>query len=265
METALARHALETGKATWRHGLVLLRHSVEPSDHENARSLLGSMGQSENVSTRIKTSFGVSGGSILETGETASAPRNPEVLKTGDDKTDSGSVVLFEREEAQRIEAFLTDLVSLQGEEPLFYNPEDYEHELIRKFRNDSLSPIYGSTDRGAANGSDELIWSYQNCYRDVIDRTLQREVLVQHHAPEIREIFEGEGLRQLEDLARKLKGLLTDMADKDRQKLISDEMERFLLERRLKGYPKAPLFYLEYYRNWVAPELIKSLYESEQ
>jgi hypothetical protein len=37
----------------------------------------------------------------------------------------------------------------------------------------------------------------------------------------------------------------------------VGEELERYLTERCLPLYPKSRLFYLEYFRNWVAPALI--------
>jgi hypothetical protein len=103
------------------------------------------------------------------------------------------------------------------------------------------------------------LILDYQACYRDVIDQVLQREVLAQHYAPELRDLFEGENLERLRALADGLREQAAhDSADeKTLRQNVGEELERYLRERRLPHYPKAASFYLDYYRNWVAPYLL--------
>ena len=158
------------------------------------------------------------------------------------------------------IEAILTDLVTRQGEEPLFYNPEDYEYALLRRLRSDPRSSLFQLQERVPPGHLDELVRRYQICYRDVIDRTLQREVLTQHHAPELREIFESEGRKRLEELVARIQSHFAEEAEEARRKATAEEIERYLSDRCLPAYPKTSLFYLDYYRNWVAEDLLKTL-----
>ena len=113
-------------------------------------------------------------------------------------------------------------MVTLQGEEPLHFNPEDYEHELLRQLQGIPESPLHELRVRLPADQADVLLWSYRRCYRDVIDQTLQREVLTQHHAPELRELFDGEEKR-LEELAGRLAVHLEELSPDERRKTLGE------------------------------------------
>jgi len=105
----------------------------------------------------------------------------------------------------------------------------------------------------------EELREIYQTVYRDHIDRTLQRQVLVQHHAPELALLFEGSGRERLAALARKVSAEIGEVPEARRRRVIIEELERYLEQRVLPDQPKSALFYLEYFRTWLADDLTSS------
>ena len=271
LEIRLARHAIAAGQGGWRQALVLAHYSQEEEDHDRARSVLKKELESGAVSRRLAARY-LQAGDVAEqvqefepapgeqelAGEIRTEEALPGVKENSSVESASHPVMTFDLQEAERIETLLTRLVTLQGEEPLHFNPEDYEHELLRQLQGIPESPLHELRERLPADQADVLLWSYRRCYRDVIDQTLQREVLTQHHAPELRELFEGEGRKRLEELAGRLAVHLEELSPDERRKTLGEELERYLTERCLPLYPKSRLFYLEYFRNWVAPALIR-------
>jgi hypothetical protein len=150
-------------------------------------------------------------------------------------------------------------MVIMNGEKPLFFNPEDYEHELLERMRRDHLSPLFDLKHHFTAEEVDALLWSYRCCYRDVIDGTLQREILVRHHAPELAVLFEGEGRRRLEELAGRIRAAWSEEGEEGNDELLAHELERYLREHCLPGYSKSAAFYIEYFRSWVMPQLAEA------
>jgi len=279
LEVRLARHALASAQSTWRHPLLLLEYSQAPDDHELAAAALPQGLTEGRIKPQLLQHYGVNApigepkpevGSLgLEVG--IPGPGAGELGTEGDavlespgaapsDPGASDPPVAFDESEAGRIEAILCGLVKLQGEAPLFFNPEDYEHEVLRRLQGIPGSPLFGLRDRHTATEADQLLWNYQCCYRDVIDRTLQREVLTQHHAPELKELFAGEGLSRLETLASHCLAELSEESRDQQQVAIQAELERYLTDRCFPGFRQSPLFYLEYFRAWVAPELIQEV-----
>jgi hypothetical protein len=290
LEIRLARHAIETGQSTWRHPLVLLHYSQDSADHELAKPVLSREMQAGRLPARLAASYLQPSGSTVPEQEagfltgvepsadsaapsacgvpgsglptmtttsqqlvSASEPQSPGPMV----KPDEGLPrLVVDAQETGRIEALLTAMVVRQGEEPLYYNPEDYENELLQRLEEEPQSPLYRARDRWPAQQVDELLWNYRCCYRDVIDRTLQREILTQHHATELRELFADDGLNRLRALAERLRAELAEEPPEKQKKTIMEEMERYLRDRCLPEYSKTPLFYLEYFRNWVAPPL---------
>jgi hypothetical protein len=164
----------------------------------------------------------------------------------------------YDPREEDRIASILTDLVRHQGERPLFYNPEDYERELLERLQREPASVLHGLAGRLPPDEVERTLWSYQCRYRDVIDRTLQWEVLTQHHLPEFRTLFTGSHRERLKSLIDELKQVMAELPPDQLRTSVTDELERYLLDRCLVGVPKDPVIYLEFFRNWVAPELLR-------
>jgi pyruvate/2-oxoacid:ferredoxin oxidoreductase alpha subunit len=250
VEVRLARHAAGSGRGSRRHGQILCHYSQDPRDQEMAAGLL----QQQPI-------LPASGVVVMPVGEVAGqAGAPPAALPQTSGALESGAppaVVSFDAREAERIVTILSELVVLHGEEPLYYNPEDFEHELLRRLQNAPDSPLHRLSERLPGPQADDLLWGYRCCYRDLIDHTLQREILTQHHAPELRELFYEEGRARLVALARHFAVHLQEVEPAAAAKIVQGELERYLNERILPHYPKHALFYLEYFRNWVAPGVL--------
>jgi hypothetical protein len=272
LEVRLARHALASSQATWRHGAVLLQYSQSPEDHERAAAILPQGLAEGRIKAQLLHHFAVSSGGGEPT--PAIAARGPEAGAPGSGGDTAREIreavpfepasavvaVAFDGAEAARIESILGGLVKMQGEAPLFFNPEDYEHELLRRLRQVPGSPLFEVADRHGPEEVDQLLWSYQCCYRKVIDGTLQREILTQHHAPELAELFTGEGLKRLKALAVHYLAAIAAEAPENRDVAMQAELERYLMDRCFPDLPHSPMFYLEFFRAWVAPDLIREV-----
>jgi pyruvate/2-oxoacid:ferredoxin oxidoreductase alpha subunit len=274
VEIRLARHGIESGQADKRHALLLLRYGREQSDRDLAKRYLEeNPKEAEDLSAALMSSYGVAAGSPIygqriedagglvpraaEAIELTSQESRPQSNVTAVDSVPSPQPQ-YSSEEAQQIEELLTQMVTLQGEEPLFYNPEDFEHELVSRLQKETGSALFELNKRCLPAEAEELLLNFRHLYRDTIDRTLHREILAQHHAPELRELFEGEGMKRLTELVEGLNEMLQAEPLEKRQKTIARELERYLEERCLPGLPKNPSFYLEYYRDWVVPGLLQ-------
>ena len=251
LETGLARYAFQSGMGSSRHAMILLHYSRESEEREMARSFLEAAIQAEVPSSHPKESPCAAS----QIGHPASNIPNPK-SQIHHPESEILPSISFDLDEAQRIESVLAELVSRQGTEPLLYNPEDYEHELLHRLQNDPRSSLFELRDRCPADQADRLLWDYQCCYRDTIDRTLQKEILTQHHAPELRELFEGDGMKRLRELKRRMELILIEEPPEKRWPRIGEEIEHYLLHKVLPDHPRSPLFYLDFYRTWIAPEL---------
>ena len=150
LEIRLARHAIAAGQGGWRQALVLAHYSQEEEDHDRARSVLKKELESGAVSPRLAARY-LPADVAEPVPEFEPAPGEPELAGgiriekalqgvKQDSAVESAShpVMTFDLQEAERIETLLTRLVTLQGEEPLYFNPEDYEHELLETIAGES-------------------------------------------------------------------------------------------------------------------------------
>ena len=270
VEIRLAQHAIHNQLADWRRAAILLHYCNDPAMQRMARSFFATDDRWRgDLSPLLLATFGVSGEVALDAGPSETAGPAPTFVQTEpagpamplfETSAEQTAVpaIHFDVNEQQLIETILKQLVTSQGEQPLYYNPEDYQHQLLDRLQREPASALHELSRRWSADQVDEILGNYTACYRDLIDRTLQREVLTQHHAPELRELFAGEGLGRLQELCRSLRQLLSEGPKENVEKAIARELEKYLRERCLPAYPKSAAFYLEYYRNWVAPELLK-------
>ncbi len=265
VEIGLAREALKRSQATWRHAAVLLVYSQDPTDHDLARRSLQDLKDPLPLAPRLLEHWGVP----VRVCEALSGttPANPD---SGCGEPDDASMPMavqeeppleeipFDPYEVERIELILKDLIRLQGERPLHYNPEDYERDLLERLQREPASGLHGLAGRLPPEEVERTLWSYQCRYRDVIDRTLQWEVLVQHHLPELKTLFTGANRERLKDLIDEFKQVMAGLTPEELRISIMEELERYLLDRCLVGAPKNPMVYLELFRSWVAPELLR-------
>lgn len=62
--------------------------------------------------------------------------------------------------------------------------------------------------------------------------------------------------MKRLRELKRRLELLMVEEPPEKRRQGIGEEIERYLLQRVLPPLSQSPLFYLDYYRTLIAPEL---------
>ncbi|NLI80917.1 MAG: hypothetical protein GX443_04425 [Deltaproteobacteria bacterium] len=271
LEMRLARHAIRCERATLRHAMILLHFSHEPEDLEGSRVLVRSEAAAGRVPVEVLNGAMRLAGLQAVQGREAEAQRVEERDVSSEKRDLSLSLqrekgmdlhsrhsVVFDPEEERRIRYALREMVVLNGEKPLLYNPEDYEYALLEKMQKEPGSVLHDISTNLPPHEADAVLWSYRSCYRDVIDGTLQREILVRHHAPELAELFEGEGFKRLSELVQRLRGSVAAAGEGGREDDLAGEVERYLLERCLPAYPKNAAFYLDYFRSWVMPRLLE-------
>lgn len=269
LELHLARKATETGRPSWRHPLVLLNYSRDPEDHRKAKELFKHLDDSPRLTGRLKMTFGIGEGVTVSAGppscpggrteQTAPTEAPTELSANPETPSRDHPVVVFTEDEAEAIQVALTEMVKTCTLKPRFFNPEDYEHELIRTLSTNPASILAQNRREASEETFRELAAAYLDCYREVIDGTLQREILTLNHAPELRELFEGDGRRLLVELVN---DLCRDLANEQGslREMVAKELERYLMERRFPHYPLPPSFYLEYFRTWILGDLIAGL-----
>jgi pyruvate/2-oxoacid:ferredoxin oxidoreductase alpha subunit len=269
LEVRLARQALASGRGDWRHALVLLHYGREGRDQEAVVAALRDGIEKGRIKSGLLEHYGVAGVDMghaphdespqqpIE--ENVAAPMEGAETSASADLAagEGGYRVSFDTAEAHRIESIIQELVQVQSDRAWFFNPEDYEHELLTRLQATPASPLFAVRERHAAVPADQILRSYRQCYRDVFHRSLQWEVLTQHHVPELKELFAGDGLCRLQALADKFAAVLADDAKEHLSDTVQAELERHLTERCIPHLRHSPIVYLEYFRTWVAPELI--------
>ncbi|HBZ55742.1 MAG TPA: hypothetical protein DEO88_10070 [Syntrophobacteraceae bacterium] len=276
LEVKLARHALASGLGDWRHALVLLHYGRDGRDLDSVVAALRGGIEEGGIRPDLPQHYGMAAalgqGSqsirkplevVEDAGELFDAQGAPAVVDSI--PGEGGCTIVFDEAEAARVEAIIQELVQLQSTRPLLFNPEDYEHELFIRLQVVPESPLFSLGERHPAEAADQLCWAYRKCYQEVFHRALQWEVLSQHHAPELKELFAGDGLCRLQVLADKFATALADNPLEQSPAAIQAELERYLMERCIPNYPHYPIVYLEYFRTWVAPELIRKAMATQE
>jgi len=134
-------------------------------------------------------------------------------------------------------------------------NPGDLEAEALKILAQDPASQLSGLADEA-------MRLAYQEIYTGVIDRALAEEILGQHYAPELKEIFAGDGLSALELVVQAAaayyaQGPGAGSLDRELiQREASLEVERYLRQEVYPAYRRAAGFYHDFYRAWVAPAI---------
>ncbi len=272
IEIRLAREAVGNEGGQLRHAWILANYSQDEADHRLAQRLVNTLSLSQPVPRRLAAHLGLLAQlpeEALVTGEEIEAVFNGAAAE--DELRELQSCIEEtapaesppeppEPGEIERISAIIRELVERQGSRPLFFNPEDYQRELVRRLRSDPASNLSRLLGDSSGHDSEEILRGYLARYRDVIDGHLQREVLVQHHAPELAELFEGTGEKRLRALIQALSQEIGDPGKPQIANQYTAELEKYLLTRVLPKYPKHPTFYLDYFRHWVAPQLLQDL-----
>ncbi len=291
VESYLAGEALAEGRADWRRAAIWLEFGKPGALRDAAMRVLETAAGRGEVSRELAAHYGAAPAAISE-----GSPRRPDGRRRSPGAAPSGGVpnegdgsgtaagetfhIPLDDDETARIVSHVRRMVAAQAEEPLHFNPEDFEAALIDRLLEDEdsqLARFRGELCRLEPPGFSEgmgtprvasgwierderlerLIWDYRCRYADVFDRTLQRELLVQHYAPELEKAFEGDGWKRLQVLAERLREEMREEPLDERREEILYEIERYLEERIFPELPKSPAFYLEYFRTWVAPTLV--------
>lgn len=103
-----------------------------------------------------------------------------------DEAKSAGFEVSFEPDEVARIEKVLEHLVDRAARTPLFFNPEDYDRQLLEVLAEDGEAQ-WSRLRRDVSPDSllaleDAYLWTY----RDVIDRCVPRKVLAAFYGVDI-------------------------------------------------------------------------------
>jgi len=264
VELRLAREALKTSHATWRHAALLMVYSQDPGDRELAKHGLQELRSPLLLTPRLLEQWGVS--VQMSTPVPGAAPTDPEsACGPGRDASPAVEIpgptlpepVPFDPVEVERIESILAELVRLQGEKPLCFNPEDYEKALLERLRQDQGSWLFRLEERMPPDEAGRVLWDYQCCYRDAIDRALQWEVLGQHHVPELKSLCTGPRRLLMTTLVQELKQALAELPPDRMQTVVMEELERYFVSRCLTDGVRHPMIILEFFRNWLIPELL--------
>lgn len=270
LEILQARRLLSRGSADLRRALLLLHYSEDPEDWRLAAASLDSLPEVPGNLTRFYagklSAAGLSPASVAPAtsreephaaahGVLVSNPGEQEGWKGGP-KPEAASLE-FSTEEVELIRHWLAKLVQLNGSRELYYNPEDFKRALLRELARDPRSQLYHPGNRPPA----PLAAAHEQLYGTVINRSIQREVLVQDFAPELEDMFEGEGAAALDLVVR---GVITreraqGAADPDAEGLRDRALAAarvYLQQRVFPKYPKRPGFYVDYYQAVVEPEI---------
>ncbi|MEJ5364764.1 MAG: hypothetical protein WHS86_06675 [Desulfosoma sp.] len=257
LEKRLARLAAESGRRDWRRALVLLHYGTSEEDRERARILLSGLTEAP-FAGRLLRRYGLDGD---ERGGPVAAQARPMDLSSGapavpwtclleeeERKAEALPAVAYEAEEAERIERAIRNLVDLSSRRPLFLNPEDYDRLLLEALAHEADSQwarIVTASGEPSASQQEGYLWTY----RDVIDRCLHREVLGKFYAPEIEELFDGQGRDGLRKLFESLE---PSLALEEKKRIVEEHLRR----RMSTEWTKSHDFYLEVFRTWVWPEI---------
>ncbi len=272
LEMLLARELIHQGQADWRAAVTLLEYGVHPGDFELAGRALEALMKAAPAPTawalyRLGEGYGPKfspfGLTLAEPAAPAPAPLlAPEPSEIGPPELPAAPArpdVPFSLGEAARLESVIRDLVAESAHRETLRNPGDLEREALDRLARDPASQLSEWPDEAGR-------LAYQEIYTGIIDRTLAEEILGQHYAPELKEIFAGEGLQALELIIQATVAYYArgpgDRAP-DREEIprhAALEVERYLREDVYPRHRRTPGFYHDFYRAWVAPDLKQAI-----
>lgn len=272
LEKRLARLAAEMGRSDARRALVLLHYGESAEDREKARLLLARSPKGL-VSTTLLSRFGLDAEALKEdaaaesSGEHFQEVPSERLMHAADESggraatpwtcvledSEREAAVLYtvplDADEAARLEKAVRRLVELSCRRPLLLNPEDYDRLLVESMAQETTSQwsrLLAEVPQASVGQLEaEYLWTYRN----VIDRSVQREVLTQLYAPEIEDFFEGQAREKLQAF---LNGLSDSLSPDQKKNMVEDYLRRHILV----GVRKPQDFYMEYFRTWVWPDL---------
>lgn len=274
VEILRARNAIKEERAGAREVLTLLQYSLDRNDWREAGKYVASLFERGEIPRKLLLDYQ---GRLEEaevelvvkddfetlTRSTSSQEQKP-VSHSGDTPGDfipARPSFAWDEEEAELIREKISRLVHLNGKEEMYYNPEDFERAVLDRLEKNKNSQLCRALEENPDVERSDIRAAYEECYREDINRAITREILVEDFAPELREIFEGEGLEELKLIVlasisfRKSRG--EEISEKKIRE-IQQEVVNYLAQEILPALPKSPGFYLDYYYNMVEPDLKK-------
>ena len=274
IEILRSRRAIREDRAGAREVLTLLHYSLDRDDWKQAGSYMPKLFEKGEISPQLLIDYQ----GRLEAAQVQMAlPRETKAITdsvTGDQKpvttlpkSETGELepakfsFAWYAGEVELIKKKISKLVSQNGREEKYYNPDDFERALLDKLERSKESALHKAISDNPRVDRSEIRTAYEECYRDDINRAITREIIVEDFAPELKDIFEGEGLEELKMVilasisVKKSKGEQVSEADVGD---IQREVENYLTQEILPDLPKSPGFYLDYYHSMVRPELDK-------
>ncbi len=277
LEKLLSRALIGQGRGDWRAAATLLEYGVSAGDFQLAIEALENLISTAppeaawnlyRLGEGYRHKYLPLGLSLSEPSSPAPAvpSRTPEVMETWEPPETVPVLpeVPFSKTEAARLREIIRRLVAQTSSQETLAHPEDLERQALRLLEADPESHYASLADEDQGQ-------AYQGTYSGVIDRAIWEETLTQHYAPELAEIFGGEGVSALKLVARAVAGYyiqaasdhtIFDAVEKQKQtkeeiaREAALEVERYLREEVYPGYRRTPGFYHDFYRTWVEPEI---------
>lgn len=269
LELLLARKLAEQGRLALKGAATLLEYGVEPGDYRKAVAALAQLIEAappDEAWAMFRLGQGYRAkyeplGLTLSPPHYPSQPSGPaagptpSTARAGVAPSPKSPEVLFSDAEARRLRETMRRLAAETAHHEVLRNPEDMERrtlELVARDPDSELSRLSGEDERRA----------YRDTYTGVIDRALLEEVLTQHYAPELKEIFSGDGLSALDLIIQTTVAFFTQNAGsrplsrEDIRRLAALEVERYLREEVYPRCPRPPGFYHDFYKALVEPEI---------
>jgi pyruvate ferredoxin oxidoreductase alpha subunit len=272
LEILLARELIHRNQADWRAAVTLLEYGVKRRDFELAVSALNSLLKSlpdaaawglYRLGAGYAHKFTPFGLKLTEPGspppEPHPGPAAPELKAREWPLTPARPEVPLVAAEADRLEKIIQSLAAESAHRETLRNPGDLERDALEILGQDPASQLSRLTEEAGR-------LAYQEIYTGVIDRSLAAEILGQHYAPELREIFAGDGLSAMElvvqaAVAYYARGQGTGSPDRELiQREAALEVERYLQQEVYPRYRRAAGFYHDFYRAWVAPAIQQAI-----
>ncbi len=279
-EMLRSRRAIQEDKAHAREVLTLLHYSLEKNDWREAGRYIPKLFDSGEISRCLLLDYqGRLEAAKVELVAPPDSPALPEFTpsearvtpisskdKTTTEMEPAKPDFAWYAREVELIRKKVARLVYLNGKEEMFYNPEDFEKALLDRLEKNKDSSLYKALVEHPAVEPAEIRDAYEECYRDDINRAITREILVEDFAPELKDIFEGEGLEELKMIVLAntsvRKGRGNGISENDVE-VIRCEVLNYLTQEILPELPKSPGFYLDYYHSMVEPGLERYIREN--
>jgi pyruvate ferredoxin oxidoreductase alpha subunit len=268
MELLQARKMAEQDRLTFREALTLLEYGVIAEDFRNAIAALERLLRAAppeeawanyTLAQAYSDKYEPLGLTlpVLQYPPPSSDPDRPLRLKVEKDLTlpPQPPEVTFSDAEARRLREAIRTLVAETAWGEAIRNPEDVERcalEILARDPDSELSRLSGDDGHQA----------YRDTYTGVIDRALLEEIQMQHYAPELREIFSGDGLGALHLVIQTTVAFLAPNSGaspsnpEDISLMVAQEVERYLRNEVYPNYSRSPGFYHDFYKALVEPEI---------